>query len=653
VGVEQRIGSRKERTNGPAGPPTPEAERFAHLAAVVDASSDAILSKTLEGIITSWNASAERIFGYTAGEIVGQSIRKLIPEELQDEEDVILANLRAGRYIEHYETVRLTKDGRRLDVSLSISPVKNAEGQIVGASKIVRDITARKLADEQLRAATAKFESVFNQSGIFAGILDLDGNVLEVNALAVDGCGYRRDDVLGRPFWETPWWRGSPEIQARIRLATQQAARGEAFRETLPYWLADGTERIVEFAMHPIRDELDVVRFLHPTGLDVTERIRAEEALRAREAEEREIAIGLQRALLPEGLVSHPELSFAARYEAGSAALEVGGDWYDAFMLPDGRVAVTVGDVVGHGLAAAAAMGQLRTAHAALAQHASGPGQLLTRLDDFVERTRTTDFATVCYGVLDPDTGVLEYASAGHPPMLLVSPSGATRWLDGAQSPPLYGRDGRERAQASVEVEHGSLLLLYSDGLVERRGEHINEGLKRLERAAASLAGAPIDDVCERLVVALGVEASREDDVALLAVRYAPATTFRRVFPARPEELRKLRSAMREWLARRGLDASDGNALLLAVGEACANAIEHAYLVGATGDVSVEIAEGDGRSLLVEISDTGSFRAASWGSEDRGRGTDIMRGLTTGFSRDTTPAGTTVRFRLPVKSGLA
>ena len=113
-------------------------------------------------------------------------------------------------------------------------------------------------------------------------------------------------------------------------------------------------------------------------------------------------------------------MSVAARYEAASAALEVGGDWYDVFPLADGRVALTVGDVVGHGLAAAAAMGQLRTALAALARYTESPGELLTRLDTFVATTGTTDFATVCYGVLDPATGVFEYASAGHPPILLV-----------------------------------------------------------------------------------------------------------------------------------------------------------------------------------------------------------------------------------------
>ena len=112
-----------------------DAERLAHLAAVVDTSSDAILSKTLDGVITSWNTSAERIFGYTAAEAVGRNIRILIPDELQSEEDEILKQLRADRLIEHYETVRLTKDGRRLDVSLSISPVKNERGEIVGAAR--------------------------------------------------------------------------------------------------------------------------------------------------------------------------------------------------------------------------------------------------------------------------------------------------------------------------------------------------------------------------------------------------------------------------------------------------------------------------------------------------------------------------------------
>ena len=303
-------------------------ERIAYLAAVVDASSDAIISKALDGTITSWNASAERIFGFAPDEMVGANIRRLIPPELQPEEDEILARLRAGELIDHFETTRLTKDGRRLDVSLSISPIRNDAGEVVGAAKIARDVGfARRLADEQLAATTAKFETVFNQSGIFAGIMDPDGTLSrDQHTCSSISCGYTKSGagavlaVLGRPRR-----RGSEEVQDRLRFATEQARAGEVFRETLSYWIADGSERIVDFAMHPIRDERGVVWFLHPTGIDITERTRAEEALRAREAEEREIALALQRSLLPERLDMPARVACIARYEAGSDLLEVGG----------------------------------------------------------------------------------------------------------------------------------------------------------------------------------------------------------------------------------------------------------------------------------------------------------------------------------------
>jgi anti-sigma regulatory factor (Ser/Thr protein kinase) len=199
-------------------------------------------------------------------------------------------------------------------------------------------------------------------------------------------------------------------------------------------------------------------------------------------------------------------------------------------------------------------------------------------------------------------------------------------------------------------LEPDATLIVYSDGLVERRGEHLDTGLRRLESAAALLADLPVDEVCDRLVADLGLASSRQDDVAVLVVRLAAARepAFRSVFPARPAELRALRTSLRAWLDERGIaDPAFRHALLLAVGEACANSAEHAYAGQDDGDVTVEITDEEPGSFQVEIRDRGRFGASS-PDPDRGRGTTIMRGLTTGFSRESSPAGTTVRFQLPL-----
>ena len=258
------------------------------LAAIVDSSDDAIVSKNLDGIITSWNKSAERIFGYTSSEAIGQHITLIIPPDRRDEERTILERLRRGERVEHFETRRVRKDGTLLDISLTISPLKDQTGRVVGASKVARDITERKQAENRERqitaeavAATAKFRAVFEQTTVFAGIIALDGVIIDANRLSLEGCGYRAEDVLGKIFWKTPWWRNFRDSQDKIRAATPLAAEGVAYREILHYSWADGTERLVDFALYPILDPQGQVLFLHPTGVDITELKQAEENYRA------------------------------------------------------------------------------------------------------------------------------------------------------------------------------------------------------------------------------------------------------------------------------------------------------------------------------------------------------------------------------------
>ena len=379
---------------------------------------------------------------------------------------------------------------------------------------------------------------------------------------------------------------------------------------------------------------------------DIDDGRRAGERARA---EEHRIALELQRALLPTATVSLPEVAIAAHYEAGSATLEVGGDWYDTFELPDGRIGLTVGDVVGHGLTAATAMGKLRVAMGALAPHADGPGELLSQLDGFAAGNDGVDFATACYAIFDPRTGELRHASAGHPPMLVVTADGRSRRLMAGRSAPITGRAAGRRPEATELLEPGSVLLLYSDGLVERRREPITAGLDRLERAAVELRDAPVKELCDGLLAALGVAEHRDDDVVVLCLR-APArrgASFRQTIAAEPTELSRLRRLVSAW--RRTIQPADRGEsdLLLAINEACANAVEHAYPDGAPGLIEVTVGHEPDGSYLATVRDFGRWRPPAGASSVRGRGLAIIRDITHGFERRSTGEGTTVTFRLP------
>ncbi len=226
------------------------------------------------------------------------------------------------------------------------------------------------------------------------------------------------------------------------------------------------------------------------------------------------VAHELQHAMLTQRLPRRAELEVAAEYRPAVSGLEVGGDWYDAFDLDDTTVAVAVGDVVGHGLHAATAMGQLRTATQALARPGLGPAGLLTLVDDFVDRRDIGFAATLVYAELDTRTATLTYACAGHLPPLRVRADGGVEYLWGGRSGPLGVPTVRgARPQGTVRLDPGDLVLLYTDGVVERRDRSLLEGLDRLAQVAGR--GEPDRDG-ELIEHLFDAEANQRDDACVL-----------------------------------------------------------------------------------------------------------------------------------------
>jgi PAS domain S-box-containing protein len=258
----------------------------AHLAAIVESSDDAIVSKTLEGSIESWNAAAERLFGYSAAEAVGRSITIIIPPERLAEEARILETIKRGERVEDFETVRMTKDGRRIDVSLSISPIRDASGSLIGASKIARDITDRRRTEAQLhehRESIAQLNRLIELAFEAILVWDWDGGVVQWNHGCEQLYGFRRDEALGRVSHDL---LGTRFPQSRRATEEQLLTRG-AWAGELRHRARDGSEVIVDSRMQLVT--LDGRRLVLESNRDITERKRAEEALKANEERYRQV----------------------------------------------------------------------------------------------------------------------------------------------------------------------------------------------------------------------------------------------------------------------------------------------------------------------------------------------------------------------------
>ncbi len=295
---------------------------------------------------------------------------------------------------------------------------------------------------------------------------------------------------------------------------------------------------------------------------------------------ERATALTLQRSLLPTGLSAPSPVDVHHRYLPGSRLIEVGGDWYESIALPGARVALVVGDVAGHGVKAAVTMGRLRTAIHTLADLELPPAEALERLDSLMRTLgeREPHFATCAYVVYDAVSGRCEVASAGHLPPLLVPPGAGSEYLPVPPAPPLgVGGDG-PIVSREFDVEDGTLLFLYTDGLVENRARDIDDGLARLRRTFGPGAAArPLEDLCQTALDGVYDDQHR-DDIAMLVARLARIPADHHAtweLPAEPAAVRRARGLVRDRLARWDLDHMAHPTMLL-VSELVTNAIRHA-----------------------------------------------------------------------------
>jgi anti-sigma regulatory factor (Ser/Thr protein kinase) len=384
--------------------------------------------------------------------------------------------------------------------------------------------------------------------------------------------------------------------------------------------------------------ELTVLELAAARAAPGIERARLYDALE----HEHQVAIVLQRSLLPKRTIDVAGADVSARYLPASD--EVGGDWYDVLELPGGLLGVAIGDVVGHGLRAASLMGQLRTALHAYALEGTGPGRTLELVDRYVQSLGESVMATAAYAVFDTDTGLVRYATAGHLPPVVISPDGG-RLIEFPPAAPLGAFPYGSCPDHELTLASGEILMLYTDGLVERRGVALTAGLDELVSAVAGAQST--DDACERALARLVPDRARPDDVAIVALQGTPIPAeLELTLSADPRVLAEVRRTLRRWLYERGAGAEDMSEVTIAVNEACTNAIEHAYSPApAAFELTARTDDGD---LTVVVRDTGTWRTPR--GQHRGRGLKIIEAAMDDVELNRSATGTELVMRRRLRS---
>ncbi|MER8194551.1 SpoIIE family protein phosphatase [Streptomyces microflavus] len=375
---------------------------------------------------------------------------------------------------------------------------------------------------------------------------------------------------------------------------------------------------------------------------DVTDHAEAAERLRTSERRHRETAVTLQRSLLPQELEQPDDLRIAATYQPGGTDAAVGGDWYDVITLGAGRTALVIGDVMGRGVRAAAVMGQLRTAVRAYARLDLPPHEVIQLLDGLASEIDASQIATCVYAVHDPNEGQLVYASAGHLPILVRDEDGTVQRAADPTGPPL-GTGGWVHTSGTIGLPPGSTAVLYTDGLVERRSEDIDEGVASLAGALSGAKGSP-QVVCDRLIRSLGVTAEHDDDVAVLVVQHpartgANAELFHNAalellggIEAAPRARAFATGVLTSW--RFPVELRDLG--VLAASELVANSLQHG-----TPPMRLGLRRTD-RRLIIEVTDGDDHlprRRQAEPADEAGRGIEIIASIATSWGSRRTPGG--------------
>lgn len=469
------------------------------------------------------------------------------------------------------------------------------------------------------------------QDGFF--VVDSQFSVVEINAAFAATTGYGTE---GLPYrWPYPWVPDGADDTYQL---TGQRLLEITQREGQRVWVAINS--------HPVAGPQSRSGTYVGTIRDVTADQLARQREHADYQQARETSLTLQRAML--GPIDKPA-GFAFRYEPAEAPLEVGGDWYDIVALPSNKIAVVTGDCVGRGLAAAVVMSQLRSASRALLLQNTTAARVLEGLDAVAGRIPGAMCTTVCVSVIDPVTGEMFSSSAGHMPVLWASPDGSFGHVNTGRSVPLAAVPGVERPEAFTVLAPGSTIVWYTDGLVERRGLSIDDGIANLTTMLRTSGNRTPTVLADRILSWMRPPDGYDDDIAMVIYRQPPKPMHLDM-RALPESLAIIRQELTEWLRIANLGHAKVSDIVLAVAEAATNAIEHAYRGMTAGRVTVDV-RAAGRDVLITISDSGSWQPPAPDSGRRGRGIRLIRALTDEAEISSDTSGTVVTMR--VRSALA